>query len=137
MLVPVNPDLEDVLGIQIDPAKGRLGFIVVGGGAGEALGPIPGSSATLTPEAGDGPFYYDADGQMDLTATSALHWGGTFFNVPEGDYKVTFAAPIDSCAPISFPFASWGWPIAGETAVRAPVRAGFQTWGLAVYCPPE
>jgi len=44
----------------------------------------------------------------------------------------TASANMD-CAPISFPFAEWGYPMP-PTSVRFPVLAGYITGPIGIFC---
>jgi hypothetical protein len=128
-------------GFDIDTkSKGSISFFVVGPEADSAIGvgPLLGGRAALSPAAGDGPIYRRADGALDLGLEATDQNGGNFFfNVPPGDYEVRFTAPPGfDCASISFPFAGWGYPIAGEPAVHVPVRQGHITGDIGVLCTP-
>jgi hypothetical protein len=130
-LRPVDSGIEDALGIELDPEKGRIDFTISARFGIQALG----STADLTPAAGEGPFFYDDGLGWDATRTGTVSWGGAFFNVPEGTYQVTFSSSFENCAPISFPFGTGGWHVGEGPTVGVPVRPGFLTEGIVV-CDP-
>jgi hypothetical protein len=122
-------------GFTVDVTKGILSFFVIGP-AEAGFGPLPGSTATLSPKAGNGPIYFGEEpNSYDVNAKATYSFGGNFYNLDEGDYKVTFAAPPgNDCAGISFPFSGWGVPVSGEPAVTAKVLPGHVTWQVGNFC---
>jgi hypothetical protein len=122
-------------GFTVDVTKGVLSFFVIGP-AEAGFGPLPGSTATLSPNSGNGPIYFgEGPNTYDVNAKATYSFGGNFYNLDEGDYKVSFTAPPgNDCAGISFPFSGWGVPVANEAAVRAKVLAGHVTWQVGVFC---
>ncbi|HVU00935.1 MAG TPA: hypothetical protein VHE30_04255 [Polyangiaceae bacterium] len=137
-MTPTGADLSATLGFTVDGTNlGAIGFFVLGA-VGSGFGPLPGSTATLTPDGAKGPFYYHADGQYDPALKKTESYGGAYLNVPEGNYKLTFTPPPGyDCAGISFPFAGWGFPVANEPAVTFPVKKGHLTGGVGNFCTPN
>jgi hypothetical protein len=123
------------LGFTVDVTKGVLNFFVIGP-AEAGFGPLPGSTAALSPKSGNGPIYFGESASIyDVNAKATFSFGGNFYNLDEGDYKVTFTAPPgNNCAGISFPFSGWGVPVANEAAVTAKVLPGYFTWQVGVFC---
>jgi len=136
---PINMIVEGApptdLGFTVDPTKGILSFFVIGP-AEAGFGPLPGSTATLSPKAGNGPIYFgETPNSYDVNAKATYSFGGNFYNLDEGDYKVTFTAPPgNDCAGISFPFSGWGVPVANEPAIMAKVLPGYITWQVGNFC---
>jgi hypothetical protein len=96
-----------------------------------------GAAVALTPSAGNGPFYLNGAGDVDLDA-SALELGGVgaYYNVPPGNYTLTFNDPVNNCAPIDVFFAGYGFPDP-PTSVQFPIVAGYTTELVGVICTPK
>jgi hypothetical protein len=91
-----------------------------------------GLSFATTPAATLGPVYLDATGTPtpSLTATSSAGFSIGAFTTPAADVTVTYAPATLTCA-INQGF--FGWPVAGSTAIRGPLLAGYMT-ELSVTC---
>jgi hypothetical protein len=127
-----NPDL----GIKYDDTKGALSFFtLLSEDDGGLVLPL-GVTVTLSPSSGDGPFYTNAENLFERSATGTVGGLGFFFNLAPGNYELTFDDPHADCAPISFPFGAYGFPVP-PTSVKFPIRAGFVTDQVGVLCTPK
>jgi hypothetical protein len=109
-----------------------------------SIGPLPdggssgfgadfGASLTLSPDAGDGPFFPRDNGTWDPDASSLVGTAADYLNVPAGTYEVTIHDSLHDCAPITFPFGRYGFP-SGPTTVKFPVVAGYVTGPVGFFC---
>jgi hypothetical protein len=90
-------EAEDTTGITLDETKGSIiasvgiSELVPDAGAGFVYTSLEGVTASLDPASGDGPFYADADGKIDLSLQATSELGGlSFLNVEPGDYTLSF-----------------------------------------------
>ena len=144
-------DVPTNLGFDVDTkGAGSLDFFVVvlPQDDGSGGGPLPGATVALSPGAERGPVYFATPDVLDPTLTATLSFGGNFelrtttsgrfFNVPPGDYTVTFTAPPKyTCTTFSAPNEFFGFPLADALAVHVPVRAGYNTANIGVSCAPD
>jgi hypothetical protein len=121
------------LGFSFDDSMGAVTFFVLKAEADGGLALPRGVTASLSPGAGKGPFFTRPNDTFDTSATSTIGGLGFFFNLPPGDYELSFDDPDADCAPISYPFGAWGYPTP-PTSVRFPVRSGFVTDEVGVLC---
>ncbi len=139
------------LGFDIDTTEsGIIDFfaIVLKEDDGLNYGPLPGVIVTLSPKAEQDAVYFAQPGIADPTLHATLSFGGLFdgagggtvtsgrfFNVPPGDYRVSFTAPPGyTCGDLTSPLAAWGFPVDGQAVVRVPVRKGYDTGKVGVRC---
>jgi hypothetical protein len=123
-------------GFAIDPKKGVISFFVIGpapADSGLAFGGNPGAKVSLAPASGDGPLFLDDHNNFDVSASSVLGALGVYYNVPPGEYTLTVDDSTKDCAPISFPFGGWGYPVP-PSSIKFPVLAGFTTTQVGVLC---
>ncbi len=135
-------------GIPVDAAgKGSIDFFVIVRPEDDAglAGPLPGATAVLAPVIDAGAVYFGKPGVLDPSLKATLSSGGNFllgtvtsgrfFNVPAGTYTLSFTGPSKYiCSSFGSPSADWGFPVDGEAAVRVPVREGYNTANVGVYC---
>ncbi len=134
-MTPTTDPLPDA-GFAIDlQGNGAVTFFALAF-SGATATPAVGVTAALSPAAGHGPLYTDGRGKIDLAATSLSGYGGLYYDVPAGDYTLTFAAAAFNCSPISTPFAGWGYPLP-PASVKFPVKAGYTVGGVGVLCAPS
>jgi hypothetical protein len=138
-------DLPADLGFDIDTKdSGIIDFFVFEFLDGGTPVVLPGVKVTLSPETEHGAVYFSEPGLFDPTLRATASYSGSFgrgnvgsgrfFNVPAGDYTLTFTAPEGyTCAGFTAPQA-WGFPVPGKSAVRAPVREGYATYGVGMHC---
>jgi hypothetical protein len=143
-------DLPTNLGFAVDAkGAGSIDFLVIVRPQDDAVlaGPLPGAVAALSPAAGESAVYFGTPGVLDPTLKATLSSGGNFalgtassgrfFNVPPGDYTLTFTPPPKyRCSSFASP-ADWGFPVPDQPAVRVPVREGYNTANVGVYCVPK
>jgi hypothetical protein len=124
------------LGFSIDmQQKGEVYFFVIGPAPADSGAPFAadqGATVTLMPANGNGPFYGD-NNLFDAGVTSIIGGAGAYFNVDPGDYTLTVDDPRHNCAPISFPFSGWGYPVP-PLSVEFPVLAGYVTAQVGFLC---
>jgi hypothetical protein len=99
----------------------------------------PGAQLTLAPAppTGSGPFFID-DGENIVTgATSFIDNFAWYFNLPAGNYTLTFDDPRNDCEAIAFPFAGWGYAGAmGTHQISFPVVPGYVLGLVGEICTP-
>jgi hypothetical protein len=136
MTLSSDPD-PNLGGVTIDwTNKGQLAFFALGPqpDASSTLSADVGATVALSPSAGNGPYYLDGNGDFDLTATSLLSGGvGYYYNLPAGNYTLTFTDHVNNCAPLDVFFAGYGWPDP-PTSVQFPIVAGYVTELVGVLC---
>jgi len=143
-------DLPTDLGFAIDTqGSGIVDFFVLvfQGDNQTNPNPLAGVHVALSPTTGKDPVYFREPGVFDPALKATDSFGGTaglgnltsghFFNVPPGEYTVTFTAPAGyTCASLTSPVPAWGFPVPGQSAVRVPVRAGYNTANIGMHCQP-
>jgi hypothetical protein len=143
-------DLPTNLGFDIDTKDSGIidFFVLVFQGANQSNpSPLAGVKVALSPTTQTGAVYFSEPGVFDPALQATASFGGTvglgnltsghFFNVPPGDYKVTFTGPAGyTCATLTSPVPAWGFPVPGQSAVRVPVRAGHNTANIGMHCQP-
>jgi hypothetical protein len=108
-------------------------------------GPLWGVKVELSPKPEIHPVYFGERGVLDPALTATASYDGTFglgnlssgrfFNVPPGDYTLSFTPPPGyACYSLTDPLAAWGFPLPMRSAVRVPVRAGYDTTNVGVHC---
>jgi hypothetical protein len=96
-----------------------------------------GTTVTLGPPSGEGPYYLDGQQRLVSSATSFVNIGAAYYNVEPGTYTLTFAAQTLDCEPLMFPFGQAGFPITTPAhSVRFPVIAGYTTGLVGAICTP-
>ena len=104
-----------LLGVPSIPGTGQLVFGVSNGIPGDGIN-VPDISASLTPAAGEGPFYTTPAGlpNTELESTSA-HGGGVLVNIPSGRYTLDHVGLPAGCTMV----LGWGQPSAVDFEVQA------------------
>jgi hypothetical protein len=100
------------VGVTLDTSLGGIAFVVSGTS-------VIGYVGTLTPMAGDGPWYLDGFGLNPNASSTTADGTGSFVNIPPGDYTLTLTGP-GTCVP------KLSASDAPDTYL-APVRSGFLT----------
>lgn len=115
--------------------KGQVTFFAIAPlpDAGNKFGGDPGATIALTPASGSGPYFFHDDGTYVPDASSLVGAAGEYVNLDPGNYVATFTDSNHTCAPISFPFAEWGYPMP-PTSVKFPVLAGYITGPIGIFC---
>jgi hypothetical protein len=135
----LSSDSQPDLGFPIDmQQKGAVFFFAIGPAppdSGAQFGPDQGATVTLSPTSGNGPLYGD-NNFFDASAMSIVGGAGEYYNVDPGDYVLTVDDPNHNCAPISFPFGGWGYPLP-PASVKFPVLAGYMTVQVGFLCTPK
>jgi hypothetical protein len=128
---------DSVLPVTLDwSGKGVVTFFAIAplpDGGGVTFGGDPGATVGLTPDAGDGPYFFQDDGTFVASATALVGASGEYVNLDPGTYEITFADAVHDCAPISAPFGGYGFPVP-PLSVRIPVVAGHITGPAGVFC---
>jgi hypothetical protein len=124
------------LGGPVDVTKGAISFVAIGTGSDGGLYLPEGVSVELSPGTAKGPFFTRANNTFDIGTTSSVGGVGVFLNVDPGDYELTFEYSAADCAPVSFPFGEFGFPVS-PSSVKFPVMAGYVTDQVAVLCTPK
>jgi hypothetical protein len=107
-------------GVTQDPAKAMAIVTLLDIGSTGGSPPAAGSTVTLAPASGDGPFYIDVSGSPFSaspmsTSNSPLV---LFMNLDPGTYSFTPSVSGKSC------FEAFGWPAAGGAVTGPNVSAG-------------
>jgi hypothetical protein len=127
-------------GTAVDSSKGNMFFFQIGPVPGDttsgAFQTVAGVASTLTPESGSGPDFVGGNGKVLSTTTSVLNSYGFYYNLTPGDYTLTLTRPGTDCEAILTPFGGWGYPGGGAHQVAFPVRAGFVTTEVGLFCLP-
>jgi hypothetical protein len=131
-------DAPPPIGVPVEWATtGQVNFFTIGPDpeGGTNFTGIPGAQVSLTPAApaGSGPYFLDNNGYFAPNATSIVSQLGWYFNLPAGNYELTFIDTTYNCAPIEFPFAGYGVPDP-PTSVKFPIVAGYTTALVGVLC---
>ncbi len=131
-------DAPPPIGVPVEWATtGQVNFFTIGPDpdGGTNFTGIPGAQVSLMPAApaGSGPYFLDKQGHFVPNATSIVSQLGWYFNLPAGNYELTFVDTAFNCAPIEFPFAGYGVP-APPTSVKFPIVAGYTTALVGVLC---
>jgi hypothetical protein len=114
-----RPTLESKIGAALDPSKGMLLVAVTRVGA----------TVKLTPAAGIGPVYANAEGWPDPSLTGASTQGWVWFvNLPPGDYQVTATGASGTPCPVE---KGWKGPSPGTARVTIQADTLF---GTAMRC---
>jgi hypothetical protein len=99
---------------------------------------VPGTTVTLSPSSGIGPYFVNDNGSIDLTSTGYTGQTALFYNVDPGTYTLTYANPAFDCEPISFPFGQFGFPITTPAhSLKIITAAGYVTGIVGVLCTPD
>lgn len=123
-------------GAPHDPESGGAEFLAVSASSTEpsGFGLLEGVTVSLDPPRGEGPDFFVGT-QFRRRATATRHGVGFFWNLPPGDYTLTFEHPDYDCSAIQTPLAAFGIPVQGTpNAVRFTVLAGHLVQQLAVFC---
>jgi hypothetical protein len=134
------PDPLTFMGSAADPSKGQIAFSAASlGGNAE---PVSVRATVLDFLTGSGsssitPVYLDRSGAPAPGASSGT--AGGFVNVPPGVYLLEFAYGTASCVPTSGIYsdpsmAASAGSTPGLTAIAVPVRAGYVTSPVGLFC---
>jgi hypothetical protein len=117
------------------PNTGSVDFFAIGPTDDDpnALTILSDVGIALSPSVGDGPYFADAKGAYDPTATSTAGGFGFYLNLPPGEYTLTFTDDKHDCAPVSAPIAGFGIPVP-PTSARFTVLDGYLTEEVGVFC---
>jgi hypothetical protein len=131
----LTSDPQPPIGVPVSwSTTGQLAFFALGPSDAGGLAADIGASVTLAPSGGNGPFYVTSDGYFDTSATATEGGGiGYYYNVPPGNYTLTFMDPVNNCAPIDALFSGYGFPDP-PTSVQFPIVAGYTTELVGVIC---
>jgi hypothetical protein len=134
----LTTDPQPPIGTTIDWAgTGQVNFFAIGPApdGGNGFGGDPGAQVSLSPAAGDGPFYIASGGEFQLDASAMVDALGWFYNVPPGIYDLVVADAAHDCEPIEFQFSSNGFPLTTPPhAIQIPVVAGYTTLEVGLFC---
>jgi hypothetical protein len=98
----------------------------------------PGATLSLSPAAGDGPFFLDDHNDFVPGATAFVDTLAAYYNLTPGMYTLTYADTTDDCEPILFTFAGWGYPVTTpKHTLQFPIVAGYATGVVGMLCTPN
>jgi hypothetical protein len=131
--VPAN------LGVTVDlQNKGMINAFAVQltGANADQLANVPGTSVALVPSNGNGPYYVDNGGSVELTSTSFTATTALYYNIDPGTYTLTYTTTSTfDCEPISFPFGQFGFPVTSPAhSLKIVVAAGYMTGIVGTLC---
>jgi hypothetical protein len=123
-------------GLTADPTKGDISaFAVTAGGDGGSFTGVGGTTITLSPMSGSGPYFVNQQGTIDPSAKSFESSQAYYFNVDPGTYVLTYANSGYDCEPISFPFGLFGFPVTSPAhSLKLIVAAGYTTGIVGALC---
>jgi hypothetical protein len=134
MFLSTDPD--PAIGVAVDRQnKGMVVFFAIGPDpdGGNNFAADMGATVTLSPAGGNGPFFLGNNNAFVLSATTTQAFFGAYYNLDPGTYTLTVNDPNNDCAPVSFPFGGWGYPVP-PNSVKFPIRAGTLTDQVGVLC---
>ena len=111
--------------------------VVISGADMNVFSATSGTSVSMAPVSGNGPYYLGNNG-IALDAGTFQSSTALFYNVDPGTYTLTYANPAYDCEPISFPFGGFGFPVTTPAhSLKLIVAAGYVTGIVGVLCTPK
>jgi len=113
---------------EIEPGNGQIVFYVGNAWYDEDAG-VPDASVSLSPAAGEGPFYM-GHGLLELELQATVGGFVTFANLPPGTYALSTEHPTMTCGPGN------SWPVGSDPSVIEMVIRADALHQAAVVCVP-